>query len=413
MKITDEIAVELKKDFPIFKRKINDNSLVYLDNAATSQKPKQVLESMNDYYLTNNANIHRGIYQLSEESTKIYEDSKKVVAKFINASPEEIIYTRSATESLNLVAYSLEQYLKQTAHLDGNIVITKMEHHSNLVPWQQLAQRLGMRLLVIDLTADFTLDMDDAKRKITDETAILAVTHISNALGTVNPINELIKIAKEKHAITVIDAAQSAPHKKLDVKKLDCDFLALSSHKMFGPMGMGVLYGKKDILNKIPPFNFGGDMIKDVKFEKTEWNDVPMKFEAGTPNVAGSVGLSSAIKYIEKIGLDNISRWELELAEYTVSKLEKIDGVKIYRTKRGESSGIVSFSIDGVHHHDIASYLNDYGICIRVGHHCAMPLMNHLGVTGTARVSYYVYNTHNDVDEFIKALQGALKLFKK
>ena len=411
MKIDDAAALEIRKDFPIFERKISGNTLTYLDNAATSQRPIQVIDAVSDYYKTSNANIHRGIYQISEESTKLYEDSKKVVAKFINSQHDEIIYTRSTTESINLVAYSLERYLKDSKK--DEIVVSEMEHHSNLVPWQQLAERLNMKFIQLKIDDDYKLDMEDAKSKINNSTAVLAITHLSNSLGTENPVKELVKMASSYGAITIVDAAQSAPHIKIDVKDLDCDFLAFSSHKMLGPMGIGVLYGKKDILTKIPPFNFGGDMIKDVKFEKTEWNDVPMKFEAGTVDVAGAIGLAKAIEYLDNIGMENIHSWEKELADYTVKKLSELNSVKIYRTKQGNAAGIVSFSIEDFHHHDIASYLNDFGVCIRVGHHCTMPLMNILGIAGTARLSFYIYNTHKDVDLFIESLKKGIELFKK
>ncbi len=411
MKIDDSVALEIKNDFPILKRAINGNQITYLDNAATSQRPNQVIDAISNYYKTSNANIHRGIYQISEESTKIYEDSKKVVASFINSQSDEIIYTRSATESANLVAYSLEQYLKNSKK--SEIVVSEVEHHSNLVPWQQLAKRLNMKFVQIKLTDDFTLDMEDAKSKINEKTAILAITHVSNTLGTEMPVKDLVKLASSHGALTYIDAAQSAPHIKLDVKNIDCDFLAFSSHKMLGPMGIGVLYGKKKVLTEIPPFNFGGDMIKDVKFEETEWNDVPMKFEAGTVDVAGAVGLAKAIEYLENIGMENVSAWEKELSAYAVKKLSEIDSIKIYRTKNGAASGIVSFTIDGFHHHDIASYLNDFGVCIRVGHHCTMPFMDKMKITGTARLSFYIYNTHKDVDICVDSIKKGIELFKK
>lgn len=411
MKIDDSVALEIKNDFPILKRAINGNQITYLDNAATSQRPNQVIDAISNYYKTSNANIHRGIYQISEESTKIYEDSKKVVASFINSQSDEIIYTRSATESANLVAYSLEQYLKNSKK--SEIVVSEVEHHSNLVPWQQLAKRLNMKFVQIKLTDDFTLDMEDAKSKINEKTAILAITHVSNTLGTEMPVKDLVKLASSHGALTYIDAAQSAPHIKLDVKNIDCDFLAFSSHKMLGPMGIGVLYGKKKVLTEIPPFNFGGDMIKDVKFEETEWNDVPMKFEAGTVDVAGAVGLAKAIEYLENIGMENVSAWEKELSAYAVKKLSEIDSIKIYRTKNGAASGIVSFTIDGFHHHDIASYLNDFGVCIRVGHHCTMPFMDKMKITGTARLSFYIYSTHKDVDICVDSIKKGIELFKK
>ncbi len=420
MKLDDNAVFKLKEDFPLLQKRVNGNQIIYLDNAATSQKPNKVIDSVSEYYKNNNANIHRGIYTLSEDSTKDYEDSKIVVAKFINAQPEEIIYTRNTTESINLVAYSLgfsEKLNKMVLDGKNEIVLSELEHHSNMVPWQQLAQRLGMKVRYLPLNSEFLIDLDDAKDVITEKTAILAITHISNALGTIVPVNELVKLASSKGAFTIVDAAQSAPHKKIDVKDIDCDFLAFSSHKMVGPMGIGVLFGKKELLDLIPPFIFGGDMISNVTYNDAKWNSLPTKFEGGTPNVADAVGLVFAIEYLQEIGLENISNWEMKLAEYAVEQLSKIKGVKIFRAKNNFESdeinagGIVSFAIEGVHHHDIASYLNDFGICIRVGHHCAMPLMGKLGVSGTSRISFYLYNTHADVDAFIEHLKGAIEMF--
>ena len=413
MVLDNEKANELRDDFPIFKSS-GMNNFTYLDNGATSQKPLQVIKSLSNYYEKDNSNIHRGIYDISERSGQLYHDSKLNVAKFINASHEEIIYTRNTTESLNLVANSLFKFLESEglSSEKNEILVTMMEHHSNFVPWQQLAKLKGFKLKFIELTDDFTLDLSDAESKINDKTAILAFTHVSNTLGTINPAKKLIELARKHNVITVVDAAQSAPHMKLDVKELDCDFLAFSSHKMLGPMGMGVLYGKKEFLEKIPPFLFGGDMISDVSRDDSSWNSLPMKFEAGTPNVAGAVGLSCAIDYLQSVGMDEIDSWEKTLAQYAEDKLKEIDGITIYRTQKGEKSGIVSFSVANLHHHDIAQYLSDNGICIRVGHHCTMPLMKTIGIEGTARVSFYLYNTKNDVDYFITTLKDAIKLFK-
>ena len=395
--INNQIAKKLKKDFPIFK---NNKDLVYLDNASTTQKPKQVINAIKEFYENSNANIHRGIYKISQKATEKYENSKKIIAKFINSSPEEIIFTRNATEGINLLSYTLSSILPKGK---DEIVLTEMEHHSNLIPWQQLAKREKMKLKFIKVNPDFTLDMKDAKKKITNKTAILSVAHASNTLGTINPIQELIKIAKKKNTLTIVDAAQSIPHIKVDVKKLDCDFLVFSGHKILGPTGIGVLYGKKHLLEKLKPFNFGGDMIKSVSFENAVWNDSPEKFEAGTQNIIGAIGLGEAIKYIEKIKIKNIEKWEKELMKYAIKKIKKIKGVKIYNSEKN-STGILSFNLKNIHPHDIASLLDDYEIAIRAGHHCTMPLMKKLGISGTARASFYFYNTFEDIDKFIKAL---------
>lgn len=395
--INNQTARKLKKDFPIFK---NNKNLIFLDNASTTQKPKQVINAIKEFYENSNANIHRGIYKISQKATEEYEKSKKIVAKFINASPEEIIYTRSATGGINLLSYTLPSILPKGKN---EIVITEMEHHSNLIPWQQLAKRNKMKLKFIKIKENFTLDMKDAKKKITNKTAILSVAHASNTLGTINPVEELIKIAKKKNALTIVDAAQSIPHMKVDVKKLDCDFLVFSGHKILGPLGIGVLYGKKHLLEKLSPFNFGGDIIKSVSFENAEWTNSPEKFEAGTQNIAGAVGLAEAIKYIQKIGIKNIEKWEKELMKYSIKKIKKIKDVKIYNSEKN-STGILSFNLKNIHPHDIASLLDDYEIAIRAGHHCTMPLMKKLGISGTARASFYFYNTKEDIDKFIKAL---------
>ena len=398
MKIDNEIAKKLKKDFPIFK---TNKNLIYLDSASTTQKPKQVIGAIKKFYENSNANIHRGVYKLSQKATEKYEESKKTVAEFINASPDEIIFTKSTTESINLLSYTIESLIPKGK---DEIVLTEMEHHSNLVPWQQLAKRNKMNLKFIKIKNDFTLDIKDARKKITNKTAILSVAHVSNSLGTVNPVKELIEIAKKKNVLTVIDAAQSAPHMKVNVGDLDCDFLAFSGHKMLGPLGIGVLYGKKHLLEELHPFNFGGDMIKSVNLENAEWNKVPEKFEAGTQNIAGAIGLAEAVKYLKKIGIDNIEKWEKELKKYTLNGMKNIKGVKIYNSMKN-TLGILSFNFEGIHPHDIASLLDDYGIAIRAGHHCTMPLMKRLGVSGTARVSFYFYNTKEDIDKFIKALK--------
>ena len=406
MNLNEKTARKLKKDFPIFK---NNKNLVFLDNASTSQKPKKVIESIKKFYETSNANIHRGVYKLSEEATKKYEESRKVVAEFINASPKEIIFTRSTTESINLLSYTISSILPKRK---DEIVLTEMEHHSNLVPWQQLAKRNKMKLRFIKVKNDFTLDMADAKRKITNKTAVLSFCHVSNSLGTINPVKKLIEIAKRKNVLTIIDAAQSVPHMKVDVKNLDCDFLAFSGHKTLGPTGIGILYGKKELLEKLQPFNFGGDMIKFVSLENTEWNTIPEKFEAGTQNIAGSIGLAQGIRYLKKIGIKNIEKYEKELMSHILKEIKNIKGIEIYNSIKS-TSGILSFNLRNIHPHDVASLLDDYNIAVRAGHHCTMPLMKALKISqgGTVRASFYSYNTKDDVDKLVKALKDINEKF--
>tara|TARA_Y100000310_G_scaffold91480_1_gene88843 strand:- start:5138 stop:6373 length:1236 start_codon:yes stop_codon:yes gene_type:complete len=407
MILNNSTAKKLKEDFPIFK---NNKNLIYLDNAATSQRPKQVIDSIKDFYENSNANINRGLYTLSEEATKKYNESRKIISDFINANEKEIIFTRNTTESINLLSYTIKSIIPKGK---DEIVLTEMEHHSNLIPWQQLAKRNNMKLKFIKIKSDFTLDIEDAKQKITDKTAILSIVHISNTLGTINPVKELIKIAKEKgkNILTIVDAAQSISHIKIDVEDLDCDFLAFSSHKMLGPTGIGVLYGKISLLEKLEPFNFGGGMIKSVSYEDAIWNTVPEKFEAGTQNIGETIGLAEAIEYIKKIGINNIEKWERELMIYALEKIKKIEGIKIYNAGIKNTSSILSFNLKNIHSHDIASLLNDYGIAIRAGHHCAMPLMKKLGISGTARASLCFYNTYEDIDKFVKALNEINKKF--
>ncbi len=402
MKLNNKTAKQLKKDFPIFK---NHKNLVYLDNAATTQKPKQVIEKIKDFYENSNANIHRGVYDLSETSTELYENARRIVAKFINANEKEIIFTKGTTDSINSLSRVVDSLISKEKN---EIVLTEFEHHSNLIPWQQLAKRNNLKLKFIKINDEFELDLKDAKEKITDKTAIVSISQVSNALGSINPVEEIIKIAKQKKAIIVMDAAQSAPHIKLDVRKLNCDFLAFSGHKMLAPFGIGVLYGKKELLESLPPFEFGGGMIKKVSLEESEFANVPEKFEAGTPNVEGAVALAEAIKYLEKIGMNQIESWERELMKYA---LEKIKDVEIYGAKN--SSGILSFNIKGIHPHDVASMLNDYKIAVRAGHHCNMPLMKKLGISGTVRASFYFYNTFEDIDKLVDSIKKIKEKFSK
>mgnify|MGYP001607947021 FL=1 len=403
-KIDNNKAKELKKDFPILK-----NNLIYLDNASTTQKPRVVIDSIKDFYENKNANIHRGVYKLSNLATKEYENSKKVIADFINSNPEEIIYTRGTTESINLLSYTIKSIIKTGK---DEILLTELEHHSNLVPWQEFAKRNNFKLKFIALKKDFTLDLEDAKNKITEKTAILSISHISNSLGTVNPIKKIVELAKKNNVISIIDAAQSAGHMKLDVKDIGCDFLAFSGHKMLGPTGIGVLYGRKNLLEKLHPFNFGGDMIEKVSYELSTYSKIPEKFEAGTQNIEGAIALTTAINYLNKIKMENIESWEKELTEYTIEKLKQIPEIKLYNPGQENSSGIISFTVDDIHPHDIASMMDEENIAIRGGHHCTMPLMKKLNIAGTARISLYFYNTKEDVDKTIIKLKDIIKKFR-
>ena len=394
-----------KKDFPIFK---NNPKLVYLDSASTSQKPKQVIKAISDFYEKENANIHRGIYALSENATKKYILARETIAKFINAETNEIIFTKNTTESINLLSNVLKEILPKGKN---EIVLTEMEHHSNLVTWQEFAKKYHFKLKFIPITKNYELDYEKAKEIINDKTAILAITHISNVFGTINNIEFLVSLAKEKKAITIIDAAQSVQHLKINVKKIGCDFLAFSGHKMFGPLGIGVLYGKKELLEKLPPFQFGGGMINSVIYEDATFLDIPEKFEAGTQNIAGAISLAEAIKYIEKIKIEKIERYEKELLDYTLKKLKSIDGIELYLPKK--QSSIISFNLFGIHQHDVAQILSDNKICIRAGHHCCMPLMKKLKTQGTCRISFSIYNTKEDVDKLIEGLKKVKEVFRE
>jgi len=406
MKIDNKKAQELKKDFPIFK---NNPELIYLDNAATSQRPKVVIEAHKDFSEKENANIHRGLYTLSEKAMKSYEKAREKIVKFINAGKKEIIFTKNTTESLNLLAYTIAEIIPKGR---DEIVLTEMEHHSNLIPWQQLAKRNNMKLKFIKVKEDFMLDLEDAKNKISDKTAILSIVHSSNILGTTNPIKELIAIGKSKGALTIIDAAQSVSHLKVDVKDLDCDFLAFSSHKLLGPMGIGVLYGKEELLEKLPPFMFGGGMIKKVTYQDAEWADLPDKFEAGTQNIAETIALSKSIDYISEIGIENISIWEKELLEYALEKLNEIEGIEIYNPGKENSISVISFNLKGIHPHDVASLLNDDNIAIRAGHNCVMPLVKKMNLSSVCRASFAFYNTLEDIDNLAESLSKIKAKFK-
>lgn len=396
--------MNFKKDFPIFKK---NKKLIYLDSASTSQKPKKVIAAIKDFYEISNANISRGIYDLSENSTKKYENARKNIAEFINADSKEIIFTKNATESLNLLAYTLKDLIPKEK---DEVVLTEMEHHSNLIPWQQFCKKNKFKLKFIPITKNYELDYSEAKKIITNKTAILAFTHISNVLGTTNNANLLVSLAKKKNALTIIDAAQSISHLKVDVKKIKCDFLAFSGHKMLGPAGIGILYGKKEFLENMLPFQFGGGMIDSADYRDSSWAEIPKKFEAGTPNIEGAIGLSEAVRYIKKIGIKNVEKYEKNLIKYALTKLKKIKKIKIYSSRNPLSA--ISFNFEGVHPHDIASILNEKNIAIRAGHHCCMPLMLKLKIPGTCRISFGIYNNKEDINELIKGLKKVEEVFK-
>ncbi|RXJ01799.1 cysteine desulfurase [Anaerobacillus alkaliphilus] len=391
---------EVRKMFPILDQQVNGNPLVYLDSAATSQKPIQVIEKLNEYYRKYNSNVHRGVHTLGTLATDGYEGAREKVRKFINAkSTEEIIFTRGTTTALNLVASS---YGRANVGPGDEIVITPMEHHSNIIPWQQVAKATGATLKYIPLQQDGTIDLADVENTVTENTKIVSVMQVSNVLGCINPIKEIAAIAHRNGAVMVVDGAQSTPHMKIDVQDLDCDFFALSAHKMCGPTGIGALYGKKALLNKMDPIEFGGEMIDFVGLQESTWKELPWKFEGGTPIIAGAIGLGAAIDFLEEIGLENIEKHEHTLAQYALHRLSEVEGVTVYGPQK--RAGLVTFNCDDVHPHDVATVLDSEGIAVRAGHHCAQPLMKWLDVTATARASFYLYNTEEEIDAFVKAL---------
>ena len=391
-----------KKDFPIFQKNKN---LIYLDSAATTQKPKVVIDAINQFYKEFNANINRGLYDLSIKSTEAYESSREKIANFINADKNEIIFTSGTTDSLNKLSRALPKLFNKK----NEIVLTEMEHHSNLVPWQETAKESKMKLKFIPLK-NMELDYEIAEKIINEKTAIVSLTHLSNSLGTINNIEKIIELAKKHGAIVIIDAAQSITHKKIDVKKLNADFLVFSGHKMFASTGIGIIYGKKQILEKLPAFQFGGDMIKEVSLEESSYELPPKKFEAGTPNIAGAISLGKAIDYINNIGINKIEKYENELTTYTIKELKKIPKIIIYES---ENQGpIISFNLDNIHPHDIASILSYENIAIRAGHHCCMPLMKKLEVQGTCRISLSIYNNKEDIDKLIQGIKKVKEVFK-
>lgn len=398
-------AEEIRKDFKVLSEEIKGKRIVYLDNAATTHKPNSVIEAVSKYYESSNANPHRGAHTLSVRATEAYEEAREKVKKFINAkSSREIIFTKNATEALNLIAYS---YGMNFIKAEDEIVISIAEHHSNLIPWQQVARAKGAILKYMYVDEEGRIPEEEYKSKITEKTKIVSVAHISNSLGVINPIENIINYAHEKGAVAIVDGAQSVPHLKEDVQKLDADFLVFSGHKMLAPMGIGVLYGKEHILEKMPPFLYGGDMIEYVFEQEASFAELPFKFEAGTQHVEGAVGLSKAIDYIENIGYDFIEKVEKELTFYALEKMKEIPYVTIYGpSDMKDRSGVISFNIEGVHPHDVASIVDTYGVAIRAGHHCAQPLMKFLKVNATCRISFYFYNTKEDVDIFIESIKN-------
>ena len=397
----------MKKDFPLLE---NEN-ITYLDSGATTQKPIQVIKAVEEFYQKYNANPHRGAYSLSVEATEQYENTRTKIAKFINAKHrEEIIFSKNATESLNLIAYS---YGLDNLKKDDEVIISIMEHHSNLVPWQKMTKQTGSKLNYMYINENYEITDEEIESKITDKTKIVGITHVSNVLGTINNVKKIIKYAHKKGAVVIVDASQSIPHMKIDVQDLDADFLVFSGHKMLAPLGIGVLYGKREILNKMTPFLMGGDMIEYVYEQETTFAPLPNKFEAGTQNVEGVIGLGAAIDYIENLGYDKIQEIEHEVISYARQELSKLDYLTLYTTPNEENhSSVISFNIKGVHPHDVASILDSEGVCVRSGNHCAQPLMRFLGIDSTCRASFYIYNTKDDVDKLVKALDKAYGMFK-
>ena len=399
-----------REDFPILKRKIKNNDLIFFDNGATTQKPIQVIDAISNYYKNYNSNIHRSVYTLGDESEKIYEESKYLVKNFINAdSYEEIIYTSGTTESMNFIARIIEQDVRE----GDEIILTYMEHHANIIPWQQLAIRKNLTLKYLDIDEFGRISINQLKEFITDKTKIVSICHASNVLGNINPVHEIGELLKDKNIYFVVDAAQSVPHMRIDVKKMNCDFLAFSAHKMCGPTGIGVLYGKKNLLEKFEPVEFGGGMIGIVDESSSTWAILPDKFEAGTPLLAEAAGLGATIKYLEDIGLENIESYTKELTQYLYDELAKIENIQIYGTDNiNNRVSLISFNLAGVHPHDLTSFLDEKGICVRAGHQCTQPLLGKLGTYSVARASLYFYNTKEEIDFFIQVLKETKEFFE-
>lgn len=401
-------VTKIREDFPILSRKVYDRPLVYLDNGATTQKPLCVLDAMREEYLNVNANVHRGVHYLSQQATDLHEQAREKVRKFINAgSVNEIIFTRGTTESLNLVVSSFcDGFMSE----GDEVIVSVMEHHSNIVPWQLQAARKGISLRVIPMNDKGELLLDEYEKLFTERTKIVSVTHVSNVLGTVNPVKEIVRIAHEHGVPVMVDGAQSTPHFAVDVQDIDCDFFAFSGHKMYGPTGVGVLYGKEDWLDRMPPYQGGGEMIESVSFEKTVFEHLPFKFEAGTPDYVATHGLATAIDYISSIGIDNISRHEQELTRYCMERMQEIDGIRLFGTANGKDA-VVSFLVGDIHHLDMGTLLDRLGIAVRTGHHCAQPLMMRLGIQGTVRASFAMYNTKEEIDVLVEGIKRVSKMF--
>jgi len=409
---SDSLDVEaIRADFPILEREFGDQQLVYLDNAATTQKPDQVIDAISDYYRETNANVHRGLHQLSQEASIAYETAHDRVAEFIGASGgrEEIVFTKNTTESMNLVAYAWG--LNELGPGD-EVVLTEMEHHASLVTWQQIAKRTGAEVKYIRIDEDGRLDMDHAEELINENTEMVSVVHASNVLATINPVGDLADLAHDHDAYIFVDGAQSVPNRPVDVEEIDADFFAFSGHKLCGPTGIGVLYGKRHILDEMQPYLYGGDMITKVTYEDSTWNELPWKFEAGTPSIAQGIALAAAVDYVDEIGMEKIQRHENELAQYALEQFDQFDDIEVFGPPAGEHrGGLVSFNVEGVHAHDLSEILNDYAVAIRAGDHCTQPLHDKLGVAATARASFYIYNTKSEIDTLVEALDDARQLF--
>ena len=401
-------AYKIRQDFAILDQVVNDEPLVYLDNAATTQKPQVVLDALMTYYHEDNANVHRGVHTLAERATAAYEASREKFRQFINAkSTKEVLFTRGTTTGLNWVGRFAEQVLEP----GDEVVISIMEHHSNIIPWQEACKKAGAKLVYAYLK-DGQLDMEDLANKITEKTKFVSLAQVSNVLGCINPVKEIAKLAHQVGAYMVVDGAQSAPHMAIDVQDLDCDFFTLSGHKMLGPTGIGVLYGKEEILNQMNPIEFGGEMIDFVYEQEATWKELPWKFEAGTPNIAGAIALGAAVDYISNLGMENVHAYEQELVDYVLPKLHEIEGLTVYGPENpSQHAGVIAFNIDGLHPHDVATALDYEGVAVRAGHHCAQPLINHLGISSTVRASFYIYNTKEDCDKLVEAILATKEFF--
>ena len=399
---------EIKSDFPTLNQKINGNDLVYLDNAATTQKPNSVINSVNEYYKKTNSNIHRGVHTLSQEATEKYENARMKIAKFINSTTEkEIIFVRGATEAINLVANS---YVRPLLQPNDQIIITEMEHHANIVPWQIVCKEKEAELKILPMNSKGELIVDELEKIITNKTKFMAINHVSNSLGTINDVRKIVEIAHKHNIRILIDGAQAVQHIPIDVKEIDADFYCFSGHKIYAPTGIGILYGKKKLLDEMPPYQGGGDMIKSVTFEKTIYNDVPNKFEAGTPNISGAIGLGTAIDYIQDIGIDNIAKHESDLLNYATEKIKEIKGVKIIGNAKDKAS-VLSFTMENIHPHDIGTIMDSHGVAIRAGNHCTQPVMDFYSIPATARASFAIYNDKTDVDKLISSVKKTMEVF--